>query len=162
MINDYLGPDFTPLKVRRGGIDDLDPVMLVMQDAFEAGFGERWTRSQCAGILPMHGVRMSVADEAGAVVGFSLMRAVLDESELLLIAVSPDHQGRGIGRLLLDDFLMQASSAGARHLHLEVRDGNPAVSLYLRAGFRIVGRRKSYYRAVDGDSYDALTMLLDH
>lgn len=160
MIDADLGPAQAPLRVRRGLVDDLDPVMLVMNDAFEDGFGERWTRSQCAGILPMPGVRMSVVDEAGDIVGFSLMRTVLDESELLLLAVAPDHQGRGIGRLLLDDFLMQGQSAGANRLHLEVRDGNRAVTLYDRAGFQIVGRRRDYYRAPGGNSYDALTMLL--
>lgn len=160
MIDDFLGPEQAPLKVRRGLVDDLDPVMIVMNNAFEDGFGERWTRSQCAGIMPMSGVRMTVADQAGDIIGFSLMRTVLDESELLLLAVSPDHQGRGIGRLLLDDFLMQGQSAGANRLHLEVRDGNRAVTLYDRAGFHIVGRRRDYYRAPNGNSYDALTMLL--
>lgn len=160
MIRDIPERDFTPLKLRRGEADDLDRVMEVMVAAFAEEFGERWTRSQCAGIQPMSGVRMTIADDAGQVVGFSLMRTVLDESELLLIAVSPGHQGRGIGRLLLDDFQMQAQSAGAVRLHLEVRDGNPAVGLYSRAGFHIVGRRRQYYRAPSGDSYDALTMML--
>lgn len=162
MINATLGSDQAPIMVRRGAADDLDHVIEVMHAAFAEGFGERWTRSQCAGILPMLGVRMSVAHDAGHIVGFSLMRTVLDESELLLIAVAPGHQARGIGRLLLDDFQMQGRSAGATRLHLEVRDGNRAVTLYEDAGFQIVGRRRGYYRGPDGNSYDALTMMLIH
>lgn len=160
MTRDTPERDVAPLKLRRGAADDLDQVMDVMVAAFAEEFGEGWTRSQCAGILPMSGVRMTIADDAGQIAGFTLMRTVLDESELLLIAVSPDHQSRGIGQLLLDDFRTQAQSAGATRLHLEVRDGNPAVSLYNRAGFHIVGRRRQYYRSANGDSYDALTMLL--
>ena len=160
MIGGVPKPGQTPVKLRRGGSDDLDCVVGVMNEAFDEEFGERWSRSQCAGILPMPGVRLSVVEERGAIIAFSLMRTILDESELLLIAVAPDHQARGIGRLLLDDFQVQGQSAGADRLHLEVRDGNRAVSLYKDSGFQIVGRRRDYYRGRDGNCYDALTMML--
>ena len=41
------------VRLRRGGVDDLDDVMRIMTAAFQPCFGEAWTRSQCAGILPM-------------------------------------------------------------------------------------------------------------
>ncbi len=41
--------------------NDLDDVMAVMDAAFGDRFGEAWTRSQCAGILPMTGVSLIVA-----------------------------------------------------------------------------------------------------
>ena len=80
--------------------------------------------------------------------------------ELLLIAVDPESQGRGIGLVLLQDFIAHALSQGAHRLHLEVRDGNPAVHLYRDAGFAIAGRRRNYYRGPDGERYDALTLML--
>ena len=40
---------------------DLDDVMSVMNEAFDPQFGEAWTRSQCAGILPMSGVSLMLA-----------------------------------------------------------------------------------------------------
>ena len=91
-------------------------------------------------------------------VGFSLVRTVADESELLLIAVLPGEQRRGVGSLLLDDFLEQARDDGVRRVHLEVRDGNPAIGMYRRAGFSPVGRRRNYYHAADGKRYDAITL----
>jgi ribosomal-protein-alanine N-acetyltransferase len=96
----------------------------------------------------------------GIAAGFTLARRTLDESELLLIAVKPSCARRGIGSQLLKRFIAEQQIAGARHLHLEVRDGNPAVRLYLDHGFTIVGRRTNYYRGTDGEKFDALTMAL--
>ena len=45
-------------RLERGTSDDLDEVMAVMEAAFGDRFGEAWTRSQCAGILPMAGVSL--------------------------------------------------------------------------------------------------------
>lgn len=148
------------IQVRRGGIDDLDAVMAIMNSAFPTAYGEAWTRSQCAGILPMNGVTLAIAygDEGPA--GFSLVRAVADEAELLLLAVDPDHQRRGIGQALLDEFVDAARAQGARRLHLEVRDGNPAIRLYDAAGFVPAGRRKNYYHGPDGEAFDAVTLML--
>jgi ribosomal-protein-alanine N-acetyltransferase len=147
------------VRVARGSSRDLDAVMEVMEAAFGARFGEAWTRSQCAGILPIAGVSLMLAHEAqsGAVIGFSLSRAVADEAELLLLAVLPERHRRGVGSLLLDDFIERARGEGGARVHLEVRDGNPATEMYRRAGFAPVGRRRNYYHASDGRRFDALT-----
>ena len=59
-----------------GGIADLDSVMTVMDDSFDPRFGEAWTASQCAGLLPMPGVWLILAREGDAAIGFALGRAV--------------------------------------------------------------------------------------
>ncbi len=153
-------PSSSPIHIRPGGVEDLDDVMRIMSGAFRPCFGEGWSRSQCAGILPMSGVTLTIgADEDGAV-GFALARAVLDEAELLLIAVDPDRQGRGAGDALLQHFIADARARGAHRLHLEVRDGNPAVELYRASGFVPAGRRRNYYRGPEGERYDAVTLML--
>jgi len=141
-----------------GGIADLDAVMNVMDDSFDPRFGEAWTASQCAGLLPMPGVWLILAREGDAVIGFALSRAVAGEAELLLLAVRRGAQGRGIGRMLLDRFAEEAKGRGATRLHLEVREGNHALGLYERAQFTLVGRRRNYYSGRAGQTYDALTL----
>lgn len=147
------------LTIAPGGSDDLDAVMAVMEAAFGDRFGEAWTRSQCAGILPMAGVSLMLARLApdGAAAGFTLARTIAGEAELLLIAVAPDRHRHGIGASLLEDFLARAKAAGAARVHLEVRDGNSAAQIYRAAGFDAVGRRRNYYRAADGRRFDAVT-----
>jgi ribosomal-protein-alanine N-acetyltransferase len=149
-----------PIALRPGEADDLDAVMAIMSNAFSPCFGEAWTRSQCAGILPMNGVSLTLAEGEKGPAGFSLVRAVADEAELLLLAVDPAEQRRGIGQALLEDFIDQAHGKGASKLHLEVRDGNSAIGLYLAAGFVPAGRRRNYYHGPDGEAFDAVTLML--
>ena len=141
----------------------LDEVMAIMTAAFDGQFGEAWTRSQCAGILPMTGVRLVVAQADGSAeaVGFALYRSVSDDAELLLLAVAPHAQGNGVGRELLGRFVADAKTKGAARIHLEVRDGNPAIRMYEAAGFVEAGRRRNYYTGADGRRRDALTFFLD-
>jgi ribosomal-protein-alanine N-acetyltransferase len=151
-----------PVTLGPGGIADLDAVMAVMDDSFDPRFGEAWTASQCAGLLPMPGVWLILARAGDEVTGFALARAVAGEAELLLLAVRRAAQGRGIGKLLLDRFAEEASARGATRLHLEVREGNHALSLYERASYVLVGRRRNYYSGRAGQTYDALTLAKNH
>jgi ribosomal-protein-alanine N-acetyltransferase len=151
------------VQLAPGKPDDIDDVMTVMKSAFGTTFGEAWTRSQLSGILPMHGVFLMLAcdEKTGTALGFSLFRTVVDESELLLIAVMPDHHRRGVGQLLLEDFIAQARDEQVARVHLEVRDGNPAIAMYEAAGFSPIGRRRDYYHAKGGKRFDAITLALN-
>jgi ribosomal-protein-alanine N-acetyltransferase len=153
-------PSAAAIRLAPGNSGDLAAVMAIMNAAFSPRFGEAWTRSQCAGILPMTGVSLMLAHDNGdeEPIGFSLFRTVAGEAELLLLAVKPGHQRRGVGRLLLDQFVESARRAGASRVHLEVRDGNPAVEMYRLANFTRAGRRPNYYRGSDGRQFDALTL----
>lgn len=146
------------IGLSEGGHADLAAVMAIMDDSFDPRFGEAWTHAQCAGLLPMPGVWLTLARAGETVFGFALARFVADEAELLLLAVRASVQRQGIGRLLLDAFEAAARARGASRLHLEVREGNHAFSLYERAGFGLVGRRRDYYGGQKGDRYDALTL----
>lgn len=146
------------VSISDGGILDLDSVMEVMEASFDPAFGEAWTAPQCAGLIPMPGVWISIARDAGEAIGFALARVVAREAELLLLAVKPEERCRGIGQLLVNRFMQVATTRGAERVHLEVREGNHAVKLYERLGFREVGRRRNYYRGRDGQVYDALTL----
>jgi [ribosomal protein S18]-alanine N-acetyltransferase len=148
------------VHIAPGSSEDIDAVMRVMDTAFGDRFGEAWTRSQLGGILPMAGVSLILAREPGSgdAIGFSLFRTVADESELLLIAVAPTEHRRGVGRMLLEDFLVRARNHGVSRVHLEVREGNSAIGLYRDAGFSPVGRRRNYYHATDGRRFDAVTL----
>lgn len=153
-------PSTSAIRLSPGSSADLAAVMAIMEAAFEPRFGEAWTRSQCAGILPMNGVCLMLAHDNGEArpVGFSLFRTIADEAELLLLGVAPEHRRRGVGRLLLDQFVEAARAAGATRVHLEVRQSNPAVRMYRTAGFKVAGRRPNYYRGDAGHQFDAITL----
>jgi ribosomal-protein-alanine N-acetyltransferase len=138
-----------------GSAADIDAVDRVMAEAFDPRFGEAWTRAQMLGMLAMPGVWLTLARVDDVVIGFALSRAILDEAELLLLAVSPQARRRGVGGALLRSVIAEARGRGIAKLHLEVRAGNAAIGLYTAAGFAKTGERRQYYRGKDGRSHDA-------
>lgn len=135
--------------------------MTVMESAFDPVFGEAWTLPQLAGVMMMPGTWLTIARVDAAPLGFALVRSVLDECELLLLAVDPAWRGRGIGEALLRDSLRTARRRGITSMNLEVRASNNAVHLYEKTGFEYVHRRPGYYRGNDGQLYDALSFRID-
>lgn len=93
-------------------------------------------------------------------VGFAIVRAVLDEAELLDIAVDEAWQGQGIADALLDTCLHELQQQGVTSLYLEVRASNDrAINFYRRHRFEEQGRRKNYYHAGDQPREDAVLMV---
>lgn len=147
------------VEIMRGAAADLPAIMPVMANAFGTQFGEAWTESQCLGVVSMPGSNLVIAHN-GSAVGFALSRVIIDECELMLLAVKAESQRSGIGRELLDAVIGDARAARVVSVFLEVRSGNPAVALYSAAGFIEVGRRRGYYRGALGEIFDALTFRL--
>ena len=149
------------IEVVEGDARDIASIMPIMADAFDPAFGEAWTSSQCLSALAIHGSRMLLARSDGNVCGFTLSRWVLDSEELLMIGVSKSMQRMAIGSALLDKVIRLAKDEGRAQMFLEVRDGNPAHDFYANCGFRPIGRRRQYYKGLDGDRLDAITMTLE-
>lgn len=149
------------IDLRQGTVADLDLVDRIMRAAFDARFGEAWTRNQVLGLMAMPGVWLTIAHLGGAAAGFALSRQVVDEAELLLLATDPQSRRRGVAAALLRSVILDARQQDARTLHLEVREGNDAIKLYRASGFIKVGERRDYYRGPAGQAYNALTYRRD-
>jgi ribosomal-protein-alanine N-acetyltransferase len=94
--------------------------------------------------------------------GFVLSRLVLDEAEILTIAVAPKLRRSGIGSALLGVHLATLAARGAKALFLEVDAGNhAALALYAQFDFYEIGTRKAYYRNADGPATAALMLRRD-
>lgn len=147
--------------------DRLDAIMAVMDAAFDPKFGEAWTAAQLAGAMIAPGTHCVTISNEGTfgprdistISGFYMTRQVVDEEELLLIAVAPAARGAGLGGKMLAHLEEQARQRGSALLHLEMRADNPAQSLYTKFGFEPVGRRKKYYKGADGVMRDAITFV---
>lgn len=61
------------------------------------------------------------------------------EAPEITIAVRPEFRGRGIGSSLLQQLLADAKAQGLTRVSLSTEPDNPALGMYLRAGFRRVG-----------------------
>lgn len=146
----------------------LDRIMAVMETAFDPAYGEAWNRRQVADALALPSTHALVVDAEGKPIaempgpapepaGFVLTRHVLDEEELLLIAVTPPARGRGVGAALMEHLFTMARGRGTTRIFLEMRRGNPAIYLYRKFGFEPIGERRDYYRMANGVRIDAIT-----
>lgn len=88
--------------------------------------------------------------------GYSVSYHVYDELHISNLAVAPNFRRRKIGETILVVNLKIARIRSISHVHLEVRRSNlPAITLYQKHGFEIVGVRKNYYQ---NEREDALLM----
>ncbi|AGP31504.1 tRNA (adenosine(37)-N6)-threonylcarbamoyltransferase complex transferase subunit TsaD [Corynebacterium terpenotabidum] len=86
--------------------------------------------------------------------GLAMAGPVSDpEFEIHTIALTPEAQGRGWSMLLMDP-LIELADRHRGPVFLEVRtDNEPAVGLYRRYGFDIIGTRRGYYQPSGADAY---------
>lgn len=115
-------------------------------------FAASWWQKAVA----MKGACGWILAQEGEPVAYCLFSTVLDEAELLRIAVDPDRQGQGLGGSLLRQVQSRLARQGLARLFLEVRASNRvAQRLYQRCGWHPCGRRKNYYPLGSGHE-DAL------
>ena len=89
------------------------------------------------------------------IVGFAGIKIILDEADIMNIAIKEDYRRQGIATLLLNHILDFCKEKGIKTIHLEVNEENfSAISLYQKLGFEECGRRKQYY----DNKYDAILM----
>jgi len=149
------------IDISIGDWRDVSVVMPVMERAFDPAFGEAWSSAQVSALLTMPGSWLTILRIDDVVAGFALMRAIIDEAELMLFAIDPDRRRNGNGRFLLHHVLRQAYARNVRRVFLEMRcDNQAAAMLYTSAGFIKAGRRPAYYRGENGCVRDAVTMSI--
>lgn len=101
----------------------------------------------------------SVIELNDQVQGFCILQPVLDEANLLLMAIDPACHGQGLGYQLLDAALQQLPNNPIQ-IFLEVRQSNiAAIKLYEKSGFHQIDVRKNYYPLASGGYEDAIIMV---
>jgi ribosomal-protein-alanine N-acetyltransferase len=127
-----------------------------------AAFHRGWSDGEIEGMLIERNVLAHRAMRGRRLAGFILSRLVIDEAEILSVAVASTWRGRGLARRLLELHLRRLAGLGTRTVFLEVEESNmPARRLYRRAGFHDVGRREGYYRDPSGSTTAALVLRRD-
>lgn len=123
-------------------VEDLDQVVDIEQNLFSVP----WTKEGFLTYLMKKDTMFFVVEEKERILGYCSIMTVLDEGDILNVAVRSDRQKEGIGQFLVDSMLRMAEMQGIRLVHLEVRQGNgTARRLYQRLGFKEDGLRRDYY-----------------
>ena len=116
-----------------------------------------WSKQQFQESLASY--QCTVYEQANQVVGFCILQPVLDEANLLLMAIHPNQQGKGLGYILLDHSIQQLKNNPIQ-IFLEVRESNiAAIRLYEKTDFHQIDLRKNYYPNPDGSREHAVIMV---
>ena len=144
------------IRIRTGILSDADAVFAIS----EASLPESWNMDSIRSELEGGElVRFLVAEDRDGLVGYIHWWMVLDEAQVMNIAVHPSRRRIGAGGRLLQAAIRSAREEGAASMVLEVREGNvPARKLYESAGFTVVASRKGYY---PDNGENALFMVLN-
>lgn len=99
-----------------------------------------------------------VAEIDNEIIGYIVVKVILDEAEILSLATKPSFRRKGVALALLKDTIFKLKDI-AKICYLEVRISNiEAINLYRKFGFKEYGVRKNYYIAPEED---ALLMKID-
>ena len=132
---------YHPLEINQNpGVSELERLD---RSIFPPGWGLEMYTSLLKGERT-HGWILETVEGNG--VGFLCFQRIDDEAEVLRIGVLPEHQGKGLGKRLLEGLLAEMGTHGDGKVFLEVRESNEAArKLYLSCGFEEAGRREKYY-----------------
>ena len=110
-------------------------------------FADPWSANSVASELTNPLSCWLVALEADTVVGYIGSQTVMGETDMMNVAVHPDHRRKGIAVSLIHALVQKLKECESQCLTLEVRASNaPAIALYEKLGFTEAGRRRNYYR----------------
>ncbi|MBB6364823.1 MULTISPECIES: ribosomal protein S18-alanine N-acetyltransferase [Acinetobacter] len=116
-----------------------------------------WTLKQFEDAVTAY--QSTVIEVQGQVAGFCILQPVLDEANLLLMAIDPAQQGQGLGYQLLEASVAMLKNNPVQ-IFLEVRESNlAAIKLYEKSGFHQIDLRKNYYPNSNGSREHAIIMV---
>ena len=110
-------------------------------------FSDPWSENSVASELKNPLSLWLVAMEGERLAGYIGSQSVEGEADVMNVAVHPDFRRQGIAEQLCNALVDCLKQKQVHCLTLEVRASNaPAIALYEKLGFVLVGRRPNYYR----------------
>ena len=131
-------------RIRAFRLEDIPALVSITEESSQAA---SWSKESFEEFRKSEGFLGLVSEGAGRVSGFVVGRQVMDEGEILNLAVRRQNRRKGEGQALLSAVLEELHRRGVRRVHLEVRESNEtAIAFYQKQGFAKTGRRPGYYR----------------
>ena len=133
---------------------DLENVLLIEK----ACFSDPWTFQGFKDSLNEASAHLIVIEnEETDIVGYACLYQVVDEGEIVNVAIDPKYRQKGYGAKLVGALMELGKNLGAQCFFLEVRKSNDAGrALYSSLGFFECGIRKGFY---DNPKEDAVLMM---
>jgi len=136
---------------------DLNPILEIESRVYDFP----WSKKTLRDCMEISHYDCVVCEQGETIVSYGVVSSGAGEAHIMNLVVSPDFQGQGHGRSMLDQLIELANCQRTKTILLEVRPSNEsAIKLYLAMGFNEVGSRKEYYPGKKGRE-DALILALE-
>ena len=123
-------------------------------------FSEPWSRDAMRLFCTEDYPSLALISDDGETVGYIGCARVLDELQIINVAVAHELRKKGLGSLLMQGFEDHCDALGIAFVSLEVRESNEAaIALYKKFGFEITGKRKRFYKAPVEDALVMVKMI---
>jgi [ribosomal protein S18]-alanine N-acetyltransferase len=135
------------ITLQLAGRNDAEAIAAMSRDLIEAGLGWEYRPERIRRLMNEPETATLVARDGDRVIGFAIMSFAESHAHLVLMAVRPAVQRRGIARRMTRWLIESALMAGIASIHLELREQNSAAHAFYRAvGFGETLRLPGYYR----------------
>lgn len=122
----------------------------LIEENFSENFDKFWSIDILKNDFKNENSKYVVAKLDDEIVGFAGIKIIIDEADIMNIAVRTDKRKLGIGSLLLENLVSLARNLKCTYITLEVNENNlPAIRLYEKFNFKKIGLRKKYYNNTD-------------
>ena len=129
---------------------DAPAIAMMSRDQVEHGLRWSWTAARVRNAITSRDTNVIVARQAGAIVGFALMKYGDELAHLMLLGVAPTLRRRGIASALLEWLEATLRIAGVAVVQVEVRESNAvARAFYAARGYEQVGATRGYYQGLE-------------
>lgn len=116
-------------------------------------FTDAWSSRSIAESVSRDHITVIAARDGACIVGYIICYHIMNEGEIMRVAVSEEYRRRSVASHMLGFLIMEGGASGLATYSLEVRAGNaPAISLYERFKFSREGHRAGYYRNPEEDA----------
>lgn len=150
-------PSINGLVLRDMEAADLPQVLAIET----ASYFTPWPQALFLDAMASPQQRCQVLTQGEEVLAYLVVAHIIDEADLLNIAVAPQWRQQGLARFLIATHQQQLKQQSMARFFLEVNVENHAAKhLYEQLGFQLVGRRKGYYPSATGPQ-DALVMCYE-
>jgi ribosomal-protein-alanine N-acetyltransferase len=134
------------ITLQLAGRGDAQAIATMSRDLIESGLGWEYRPERIRAMIADRDIVTLVARDGDLLMGFAIMSFGDEHAHLVLMAVRPGGQRRGIARRMTNWLLETATTAGVASIHLELRVQNKDAHAFYRAlGFTETLRLPGYY-----------------
>ncbi len=125
---------------------DAGEISLLSKELIEYGLKWNYTEDRIRKLITHESKNVAVAQTSTVLTGFGIMTYCEDRSNLDLLAVKAEFQGKGVAKELVTWLEAVALNAGIQRVYVQARETNKhGVAFYSRLGYQQFEEERRYY-----------------